>query len=73
MEVRRGLVYPHQTMLSDIQIDMVHDNSRDLKLKMPPDDMTLTMQDAITRRVHWRRISIDTDPSAVASASTTPS
>jgi hypothetical protein len=82
MEVGRGLVYPHQTMLSDIQIDtssyamvkvdMVHDNSRDLKLKMPPDDMTLTMQDAITRRVHWRWISIDIDPSVVASASTTP-
>jgi hypothetical protein len=43
MEVGRGLVYPGQTMLDDIQIDtssyvvvkvnMVHDNLKDLKLK----------------------------------------
>jgi hypothetical protein len=53
MEVRRGLVYPHQTMLNDIQIDassyvvvkvdMVDENSKDLKLKVPLDDTTLTM------------------------------
>jgi hypothetical protein len=53
MEVKRGLVYPCQTMLDDVQIDtssydvvkvdMMHDNSKDLKLEMPPDDMTLTM------------------------------
>jgi hypothetical protein len=36
-----------------------------------PDDTTLTMQDAITRRVQWRRTSINVDPSAAASASTT--
>jgi hypothetical protein len=44
MEVGRGLLYPHQTMLDDIQIDtssyavvkvdMVHDNLKDLKLKV---------------------------------------
>jgi hypothetical protein len=44
MEVRRGLVYPCQTMLDDVKIDtsfyvvvkvdMVHDNSKDLKLKV---------------------------------------
>jgi hypothetical protein len=61
MEVGRGLVYPHQTMLNDIKIDissyavvnvdMVHENSKDLKLEVPPDDMMLTMQDAVTRRV----------------------
>jgi hypothetical protein len=44
MEVGRGLLYPHQTMLDDIQIDtssytvvkvdMVHDNLKDLKLEM---------------------------------------
>jgi hypothetical protein len=61
MEVGRGLVYPHQTMLNDIEIDissyvvanvdMVHENSKDLKLEVPPDDMMLTMQDAVTRRV----------------------
>jgi hypothetical protein len=42
MEVERGLVYSHQTMLDDVQIDissfavvkvdMVHDNLKDLKL-----------------------------------------
>jgi hypothetical protein len=61
MEVGRGLVYPCQTILDDVQIDtpsyavaevdMEHDNSKDLKLEVPLDDMTLTMQDAITRRV----------------------
>jgi hypothetical protein len=64
MEVGRWLVYPRQTMLDDIQVDttpyvvvkvdMVHENSKDLKLKVPPDDMTLTMQDAVTTRVQWR-------------------
>jgi hypothetical protein len=61
MEVGRGLVYPRQTMLDDIQIDtssyavvkvhMVHDNSKDLKLDVPLDDTTLTMLDAVARRV----------------------
>jgi hypothetical protein len=61
MEVVRGLVYRHQTMLDDIQIDtssyivvkvnMVHDNSKDLKLEVPLDDMTLAMRDAVTRMV----------------------
>jgi hypothetical protein len=45
----------------------------DLKLEVPPDDMRLTLQYAITRRVQWRRTSIDVDPSIVASASTTTS
>jgi hypothetical protein len=76
-------VYPHRTILHDVQIntssyvvvkmDMVHDNLKNVKLKVPPDDTTLNMWDAITRRVQWRRTSIDIDPSAVASASTTPS
>jgi hypothetical protein len=53
MEVERGLVYPHQTMLDGIQIDassydvvkvdVVHENSKDLKLEVPPNDTTLTM------------------------------
>jgi hypothetical protein len=61
MEVGRGLVYLCQTMLDDVQIDassyvvvkvdMVHENSEDLKLDVPTDDMTLTMRDAVTRRV----------------------
>jgi hypothetical protein len=64
MEVGRGLVYPRQTMLDDVQIntssyvvvklDMVHDNSKDLKLEVPPDDMTLTIRDAVSIRVQWR-------------------
>jgi hypothetical protein len=76
-------VYPCQTMLGDVQIDtssyamvkvdMVHDNSKVLKLEMPPDDTTLTLWDAVTRRVYWRPTSIDIDPSAAASVSTTPS
>jgi hypothetical protein len=83
MVVGRGLVYPRQTMLDDVQmntssydvvkVDMVYDNSKDLKLEMSPDDTTLTMWDAVTRRVQWRRTSIDIDPSVAASASTTPS
>jgi hypothetical protein len=48
-------------MLNDVQIDtssyavvkmdMVHDNSKDLKLKVPPTETTLTMRDAVARRV----------------------
>jgi hypothetical protein len=83
MEIGRGLVFPRQTMLDYVQIDtssyvvlkvdMVHDNLKDLKLKVPPNDMTLTMRDAVIRRVQWRRTSIDVDPSVAALASTTPS
>jgi hypothetical protein len=83
MEVGRGLVYPCHTILDDVQIDtssypmvnvdMVHDNSNDLWLKVPPNDTTLTMRDAVTTRVQWRQTSIDVDPSAAASVSTTPS
>jgi hypothetical protein len=79
----REQVYPCQIMIDDIQIntssyvmvkvDMVHDNSKDLKLKVPTDDTALIMRDAVTRRVQWRRTSIDVCPSAAASASTTPS
>jgi hypothetical protein len=55
-----------------VKVDMVHDNSKDLKLEMPLDDTTLTMRDAVTRRVQWRQTSIDIGPSAAASTSTTP-
>jgi hypothetical protein len=61
MEVGREIVYPRQTILDDIEIDvssyvvvkvdMVHENSKDLKLEVSLDDTTLTMHDAITRRV----------------------
>jgi hypothetical protein len=57
MEVGRGLVYLCHTMLDDVQIhtssyavvklDMVHDNLKDPKLEMPPDDTTLTMRNAV--------------------------
>jgi hypothetical protein len=82
MEVGRGLVYPGQTMLDDIQIDtssyavikvdMVHDNSKDLKLEVPPDDTMLTMHDAVARRVQWRCTSIVIDPATAASVLTSP-
>jgi hypothetical protein len=52
---------------------MVHDNSKDLKLLVTPDDTTLTMRDAVTRRVQWRWTSIDNDPSTATSVLTTPS
>jgi hypothetical protein len=82
MEVARGLVYPYQTMLDGVQIDtssyavvkvdMVHDNSKDLKLEVPTDDTTLTMRDVVARRVQWRRTSIVIDLAAAASVSTSP-
>jgi hypothetical protein len=51
----------------------VHENMKDMKLEMPPDDTTLTLRDAITRRVQWRRASIHVDPSVTTLASTTAS
>jgi hypothetical protein len=83
MEIGGGLVYPRQTMLDDaeihtssyvvVKVDMVHENSKGLKLEVPPDDTTLTIRDVVTRRVQWRQTSIDVDTSAAASASTIPS
>jgi translation initiation factor 2 alpha subunit (eIF-2alpha) len=83
MEVKRGLVYPHHIMLDDVQIyassyamvkvDMVHENSKYLKLEVPPDDTMLTLWDVVTRRVQWRMTSIDVDLSAATSASNTAS
>jgi hypothetical protein len=81
MEVKNGMMYPHQNLLDDVQIDtsiydmikvdMVHKNTKNMKLEVPPNDMTLTLRDAITRRVQWRRTSTDVDPSAIATTSTT--
>jgi hypothetical protein len=34
-----------------VKVDMVHDNSKDLKLEVPTDDTTLTMLDVVTRMV----------------------
>jgi hypothetical protein len=55
-----------------VKVDMVHDNSKDLKLEVPLDNMTLTMRDVVARRVQWRWTSIDVDPSAAASVLTSP-
>jgi hypothetical protein len=50
----------------------VHENMKNTKLEVMLDDITLTLWDAISRRVQWRT-SIDFDPSATALASTTAS
>jgi hypothetical protein len=84
MEVEKGLVYPHQTLLDDVQIDttsyvvvkvdVVHENAKKpLKLEVLPNDTKLTLWDAISIGVQWRRTSIDVDPSAAAPTSTTAS
>jgi hypothetical protein len=82
MEVRKCIVYPRMYTLDNIpidsvsfvvvKVDMVHENAKNLNLEVPPNDMTLTLRDAVTRRVKWRRTSIDIDPAAI-SMSTTPS
>jgi hypothetical protein len=76
-------VYPRQTMLGDVQIDassyavikvdMVHENLKDLKLEVPPNDTSLTLWDAIIKMVQWKRTSIDVDLSAAASVLITAS
>jgi hypothetical protein len=83
MEVGKGLVYRHQTLLNDVQIDasayavvkvdIMHESVKNMKLKVPLDDVVLTLRDAITKRVPWRRTYIDVDPSVAASTSTTAS
>jgi hypothetical protein len=82
MEVRKGTIYPRMYTLDDtlinsvsfvvVKVDMVHENAKNLNLEVPPDDTMLTLWDAVTRRVQWRRTSIDVDLVAI-SASTTPS
>jgi hypothetical protein len=32
-------------------VDMVHENTKNLNLEVAPDDTTLTLRDAVTRRV----------------------
>jgi hypothetical protein len=39
----------------------VHENTKNLKLEVPPDDTTLTLRDVFIRRVQWRRTDIDVD------------
>jgi hypothetical protein len=61
MEVGKGIVYPRMYTLDDVSIDsisfavvkvdMVHENAKNSNLEVAPDDTTLTLQDAVTRRV----------------------
>jgi hypothetical protein len=82
MEVKKGMIYPRMYTLDDVpidnvsfvvvKVDMVHENAKNLDLEEAPDDMTLTLRDAVTIRVQWRRTSINVDPAAI-SALTSPS
>jgi hypothetical protein len=82
MEVGKGIIYPRMYTLDNVpidsvsfvvvKVDMVHENTKNLNLKVAPNDMILTLRDAVTRRVEQRRTSIDVNPAAI-SASTTPS
>ncbi len=82
MEIEKGIIYPRMYILDDVpidsvsfavvKVDMVHENVKNLNLEVAPDDTTLTLWDAVTRRVQWRRTSIDVDPAAIL-ALTTPS
>jgi hypothetical protein len=55
-----------------VKVDMVHENVKNLNSEVAPDDTTLTLRDAVTRRVQWMRTYIDVDPAAI-SALATPS
>jgi hypothetical protein len=54
-----------------VKLDMVYENSKDLKLEVPLDDTTLALWDAVTRRVQWRWTFIEVDPSAAAASALT--
>jgi hypothetical protein len=81
MEVGKGIIYLRMYTLDDVpvdsisfimvKVDMMHENAKNLNLEVAPDDTTLTLWDAVTRRVQWRT-SIDVDLAAI-STSTTPS
>jgi hypothetical protein len=53
IKVGKELVYPYQTLLDDVQIDassyvvvkvdMVHENVKNMKLEVSPDDTMLTL------------------------------
>jgi hypothetical protein len=55
-----------------VKVDMIHENVKNLKLEVAPYDRTLTLRDAVIRRVQCRRTCIDVDLAA-ASVLTTPS
>jgi hypothetical protein len=56
-----------------VKVDKVNENTKNLTLEVPPNDTMLTMRDAITRKVQWRRTYIDVDPSVATSMLTTTS
>jgi hypothetical protein len=39
------------TAFRRLEVDMVHENVKNLNLEVAPDDMALTLRDAVTRRV----------------------
>jgi hypothetical protein len=61
MEVGKGIIYPRMYTLDDVpidsvsfvvvKVDMVHENAKNLNLEVAPNDTTLTLRDAVTRRV----------------------
>jgi hypothetical protein len=61
MKVEKGLVYINLFLLDDVpidiasyvvvKVDMVHENTKNLKWEVAPDDTTLTLWDAVTRKV----------------------
>jgi hypothetical protein len=71
MEVGKCIIYPRMYTLDDVpidsvsftvvKVDMVHENAKNLNLEVEPDDTTLTLRVAVTRRVQWRT-PIDVDP-----------
>jgi hypothetical protein len=54
-----------------VKIDLLHEFTKDIKLDVPPDDMTTTLRDAVARRVQWQRAGIDIDPDDADSVRTT--
>jgi hypothetical protein len=61
MEVRKGIIYPRMYTPDDVpidsgsfvvvKVDMVLKNAKNLNLEVAPDDTTLTLWDAVTRRL----------------------
>jgi hypothetical protein len=61
MEFGKCIIYPKMYTLDDVlidsvrfamvKVDMVHENAKNLNLKVSPDDTTLTLRDTVTRRV----------------------
>jgi hypothetical protein len=54
-----------------VKIDLLHEFAKNIKLDVPPDDMTTTLRDAVARRVQWWRAGIDIDPADADSVPTT--